>query len=127
MVSLLDYLGMGSWVFRVSETLSEEWAHIDVEDYDEATLSVGPKFWQADPLTKTQVLIHEAFHCPTVRIYEPLKDAIDMLLDSLPKGKRREVAGYIKYHRKSAHRSEERHVNHLAILLAKFAPKWDPR
>lgn len=125
---LAHFLGLNGYVFRLDAHPpdAEDWARIHVEDYNEATIGLGAKFYTASPAEKTQVLIHELCHVGPVRIVEPLSDSIDFLLDLVPKSHSKIAKSAVKSLKKVSLRAEEQHVNTLAVVLAKYAPKWDP-
>jgi len=125
---LAAFMGFPYWVFRLDEEQADEsdWCTIHIEDYDEATIKIGVKFWKASGEDKTQALVHELTHCPLERVNCSLKDAIDSLVSQVPKNKQEMVRTQIKIHKKAAARHEEQMVNMFGVLLSKFAPKWNP-
>jgi len=125
---LADFCDLRGWVFRVSkEAASEdEWAHIHIDDYDEAQVSVGTLFWNGTNLEKTQVLLHELMHCPFARINEGVHDGCESLISYVPRKHRQQAARQLAIHKKAAARAEERMVNQLAVVLARHAPKFAP-
>lgn len=124
---LLEFMGMYGWVVRISDEQADfnDWAHIDFEEYNEAVIKLGTRFWAAPPLTKTQVLLHELNHGPIVRIHDSITDAMQSLTKWIPKVDRVKAIEQMEIHRKAAERREEEWVNHIAYLLAPLAPPWD--
>lgn len=106
--------------------MEEAWCEIQIEEYDEATIKVGTKFWKANGLLKTQALIHELMHCPVDRIHSDVMLGVESLTELVPKKHREVAVSQIGIHLKAAHRREEQFVNMLGVLLAPKAPPWKP-
>ncbi len=123
---LATFVGMPQWFFRVSVEQAEEgcYCEIQIEDYDEATLKVGSRFWEETPLMKTQTLLHELFHCPVGRIHDNIVSAAESVIDLVPEKRRAFAKQQLHIHMKSVHRNEEAFVNQLGTVLAPYAPKW---
>ena len=124
--NLSHFLGHHYWVFRVvPEYSAEGWAEVHIEDYNEATVTLSARFWDAPASTKTQVLLHELLHLSFIRQHEHLQDGVESILDWLPAGDKKKAKAQLEIHEKAAERAEEVEVNRLAVLLTEFAPQWD--
>lgn len=116
---LARLLGLHGWVFRVSPdpAEAEAWATIQIDDHDEAVISLGAKFYTATPVEKDQTLLHELCHCHSYRMCEEYEEALTLAAKLVPKDKRQVFEDYVNARKKAAHRMEERFVNRIAVLL----------